>query len=198
MASPARDGAELQEGGPPKTLVLEIHSEKPGTRMFVVQSEERLAYDRATRERSMEKTRAALDKLARRVARGQLKAPDKIGAAAARILSRHRGQRYFDWRFAGGAFRFFEHPDLDRERAFEGKYVIEAEESSLRAVEVDRTHEEPSELKWSSCTPEDAAAMQAFVRRASERLRAHVFVGALAFMLDRGLDTKREARSSRR
>ena len=175
----------------PGTLVLEIHSETPGTRMFVVQSEERLAYDRATRERSMQKTRAALDGLARRVALGRLKAPDKIGVAAARILARHGGQRYFAWDLAGGAFRFFEHPDLERECAFEGKYVVLAEESSLRAT----AHEEPprldSRLDWSACTPEDAAAMQAVVRRTNERLRAHVFVGTLASLLDRSLPPNR-------
>ena len=49
-------------------MVTEVAGEEPGVRVFVVQSEERLAYERAMREAAMEKTRQALEKLAVRVA----------------------------------------------------------------------------------------------------------------------------------
>src|SRR5271168_74647 len=58
---------------PPRTMVTEVAGEEPGGRVFVVQSEERLAYERAMREAAMEKTRQAVDKLAVRVAAGRLK-----------------------------------------------------------------------------------------------------------------------------
>jgi hypothetical protein len=41
------------------------------------------------------------------VENGQLKEPDKIGAAAATKLRRNRGHRYFDWELRHGKFRFF-------------------------------------------------------------------------------------------
>jgi hypothetical protein len=41
----------------------------------------------------MERVRARLEKLQRRVAEGRLKAPEKIGAAAARILACNHGHR---------------------------------------------------------------------------------------------------------
>jgi hypothetical protein len=34
----------------PRTMVTEVAGEEPGVRVFVVQSEERLAYERAMRE----------------------------------------------------------------------------------------------------------------------------------------------------
>src|SRR5271165_276567 len=75
----------------PRTMVTEVAGEEPGVRVFVVQSEERFAYERAMREAAMEKTRQALEKLAARVAAGRLKKAQNIGAAAARILSRNHG-----------------------------------------------------------------------------------------------------------
>jgi hypothetical protein len=41
-------------------MVTEVAGEEPGVRVFVVQSEERLAYERGMREAAMEKTRQAL------------------------------------------------------------------------------------------------------------------------------------------
>jgi hypothetical protein len=99
-------------------------------------SRERLAYEQAMREAAMEKNRQALEKLAVRVAAGRLKKAQNIGAAAARILSRNPGSRYYDWSLEQGLFRYFEHPvHLPAEKALEGKYVIQTEELDLSAVQ---------------------------------------------------------------
>src|SRR5712691_10458248 len=120
----AREQAE-----PPKTRVQEVASDQPGVRIFIVHSDERLAYERAQRLTAMARVRTQLQALERRVAHGQLKAPAKIGAAAARILGRFHGYRYYDWEYTNGRFRFFEHPvNLKREEAYEGTYVIQTEE----------------------------------------------------------------------
>src|SRR6266508_1550529 len=110
----------------PKTQVQEVPSDEPGVRVFVAQSEERLAYERTQRLTAMERVRKQLAALEKRVATGKLTAPAKIGAAAARILTRSHGHRYYDWEYRDGRFRFFEHPvNLKREEAYEGKYVIQ-------------------------------------------------------------------------
>ena len=59
-------------------------SNEPGVRVFVVHSEERLAFERTQRVKSMNRVRTRLEKLERRVANGKLEAAEKIGAAAAR------------------------------------------------------------------------------------------------------------------
>jgi len=174
----------------PKTLVQEVASDEPGVRVFVVQSDERLAYERAMRERSMERTRLALDKLARRVASGKLKAIDKIGEAAARILARNHGRRYYDWKLQDGTFHFFEHPNLERERAFEGKYVIQTEEPSLSPVAAVQTYKELSEVERGFRTLKDVVDMRPIYHHKTERVQAHIFVAALAFLLDRALEKK--------
>jgi transposase len=83
----------------PKTLVQEVSSNKPGVRVFVVHSDERLAYEQAQRAKSMDRVRTKLEALERRVANGRLKAPEKIGAAAAGILARNHGHRYYGWAY---------------------------------------------------------------------------------------------------
>src|SRR5580658_3496724 len=113
-----------EKASAPKTLVQEVPSNQPGVRVFVVRSDERLAYERAQRLKAMERVRARLEKLAQRGAKGQIKAAEKIGGAAARILARNHGHRYYDWSCVDGVFRFFEHPvHFTREQAYEGKYA---------------------------------------------------------------------------
>jgi len=178
----------------PRTIVTEVGGEEPGVRVFVVQSEERLAYERAMREAAMEKTRQALEKLAVRVAAGRLKKAQNIGAAAARILSRNHGSRYYDWSLEQGVFRYFEHPvHLPAEKALEGKYVIQTEELDLSAVQAVEAYKELSEVERGFRELKDLIEMRPIYHQRSKRVRAHIFVAALAFLLDRALEKKLKA-----
>jgi len=177
----------------PTTWVQEVEGEEPGVRVFVVHSEERLAYEREMREAAMKPTRVALESLARRVARGRLKAAEKIGAAAARILSRHHGQRYFGWKLEGGVFHYFEHPNLEREKAYEGKYLIQTEEKGLTPVEAVRAYKELSEVEQAFRQLKDVIGMRPIYHRNGQRVRGHIFVAALAFLLQRALEKKLKA-----
>ena len=185
----AREKAE-----PPRTMVREVAGEEPGVRVFVVQSEERLAFERAMREAAMEKTRQALEKLALRVAAGRLKKAQNIGAAAARILSRNHGSRYYDWSLEQGAFRYFEHPvHLPAEKALEGKYVIQTEELDLNAVQAVEAYKELSEVERGFRELKDLIELRPIYHQQPKRVRAHIFVAALAFLLDRALEKKLKA-----
>ena len=178
----------------PRTMVTEVAGEEPGVRVFVVQSEERLAYERAMREAAMEKTRQALEKLAARVAAGRLKKAQNIGAAAARILSRNHGSRYYDWSLEQGVLRYFEHPvHLAAEKALEGKYVIQTEELDLSAVQAVEAYKELSEVERGFRELKDLIEMRPIYHHRPKRVRAHIFVAALAFLLARALEKKLKA-----
>lgn len=176
-----------------RTWVPEVEGDEPGVRVFVVHSEERLAYERGMREAAMRPTRLALEKLARRVARGKVKAPEKIGAAAARILSRHHGQRYFGWRLEAGVFHYYEHPNLEREKALEGKYLIQTEEKGLTPVEAVQAYKELSEVEQAFRQLKDVIGMRPIYHRDGQRARGHIFVVALALLLRRALEKKLKA-----
>jgi transposase len=178
----------------PKTLVQEVASNEPGVRVFVVQSEERLAFECAHRIKAMDRVRARLEKLAQRVAKGRLKAAEKVGAAAARILARNHGHRYYGWCYEGGVFRFFEHPvHFTREQAYEGKYVIQTEEPNLSAVDAVRLYKELSEVERAFANLKDVLDMRPIYHRTDDRVQAHIFVATLAFLLHRAIEKKLKA-----
>ena len=188
----AINGREKRD--PPKTLVQEIDSDAPGPRILVVHSDERLAFERAQRRKAMTKVGRQLQALARRVAEGRLTAAHKIGAAAGRILARNHGQRYFDWSYEDGVFRFFEHPlNFERERAGEGKYVIQCEGVSRSAVDIVRLYKELSEVERGFRNLKDVIDMRPIYHQTDARAQAHIFVAALAFLLHRALEKKLKA-----
>jgi transposase len=178
----------------PRTMVTEVAGEEPGVRVFVVRSEERLAYERDMREAAMEKNRQALEKLSLRVAAGRLKKAQKIGEAAARILARNHGSRYYGWSLEQGVFRYFEHPvHLSPEKALEGHYVIQTEELDLSAVQAVEAYKDLSEVERSFRELKDLIEMRPIYHHRPNRVRAHIFVAALAFLLARALEKKLKA-----
>lgn len=183
--------AAREQASPPKTRVQEVASDQPGVRVFVVHSEERLAYERAEREKAMQRVRTQLEALKQRVADGKLRAPEKIGAAAARILTRTHGYRYYDWTLTAGKFQFVEHPvNLAQEKVLEGTYVIQTEEPHLSPVEAVTVYKELSEVERAFAELKDVIEMRPIYHHKADRVRAHIFVASLAFLIDRALEKK--------
>ena len=175
----------------PKTLVQEVASGKPEVRVFVVHSEERLEYERGEREKAMQKVQAELEALEQRVSQGKLKAPEKIGAAASRVLSRHHGFRYYAWELKQGQFHYFEHPEnLKQEKALEGKYLIQSEEPNLSPIEAVEIYKDLSEVERAFSGLKDVIEMRPIYHRTVPRVEAHIFIASLAFLLDRALEKK--------
>jgi transposase len=185
-----------EQEAPPRTRVQEVPSGEEGKRVFVIDSDERRAYEQRLRGRSMEKTRLRLEKLQKRVAEGKLKKPEAIGAAAARALSRHHGDRYYRWSLNKGVFTFEEHPvRLPREKQLEGKYVLMSSEKDVTAQQAVAQYKELMELERGFRSMKDVLAMRPIYHRVEPRVRAHIFVATLALLLQRLLERRlREAK----
>lgn len=192
---PCPAGITASEKSPvPQTRVVEVPGREPGVRVFVVHSEEREQYERSLRELAMERVRQSLEGLQAQVEKGELKAPDKIGAAAARKLRRHHGHRYFAWELREGKFRFFEHPlNLPREKALEGKYVIQTEEPDLTPLQAVAAYKQLNEVERAFGHLKHLVELRPVYHQKDERVRAHVFVAALALLLDRALEKELQA-----
>ena len=179
---------------PPRTRVQEVASDDPRQRVFVIDSDERRAYEQGKREQAMERTRVKLESVRRRVAEGKLTSPEKIGAAAGRALRAHRGYRYYDWRLRDGAFEFFEHPvQLAREKRLEGKYVVATSEKDFTAQDAVAMYKELTEVERSFRTLKDVLAMRPIHHRVEPRVKAHIFVAALALLVQRLLQRRLDA-----
>ena len=115
-------------------------------------------------------------------------------AAAQRILGRHHGHRYYDWQYDQDGFRFFEHSvNLKREQALEGTYLIRTEEPQLSPVQAVSIYKELSEVERAFANLKDIIELRPIYHRSDERVQAHIFVAALAFLLHRAIEKKLKA-----
>lgn len=182
----------------PKTTAWEVKGKEEGMRVFVVHSEERHAYERAMREMCMERVKKELEALQKRVAKGKIKKKEKIGFYAGKILSRHKGNRYYDWKInEKEAFEYFEHPvHLEREKKIEGKYLIQTEEKEFDIVEAVSRYKELSDVERGFRSLKDVLNMRPVFHRRESRVKAHIFVAALAFLLERVIERKLKSQGS--
>lgn len=174
---------------PSRTRVQEVSSDQAGMRVFVVDSDERRAYEQGMREQAMQRVRRGLEKLQSRIAKGRLKQPEKIGAAVERLLQRHHGYRYYAWELKDGQLRFFEHPvNLPREKKYEGKYLIQTDQTGITPQDAVAHYKDLNEVERGFHCLKDPLGMRPIWHRVERRIRAHIFVAALAFLLDRMLE----------
>jgi transposase len=178
---------------PPRTRAQEIPSGVDGMRVIIVDSDERRTYEEDMRKRSMERTRQDLQKLQERVAAGKLKQPEKIGAAAERVLQRNHGYRYYSWEIHQGSFRYFENAKgLTREKGIEGRYVIATSEMALSVLEVVAIYKELSDVEQGFRQLKDVLAVRPIYHQSETRIKAHIFVAALALLVQRLLHRRLE------
>jgi transposase len=182
-----------EKTNPPRTRAQEVPSGVDGLRVIIVDSDERREYEQAMRQKAMERTRQALEKLQGRVAAGKVKQPEKIGAAAERLLQRNHGYRYYSWDLDHGAFRYFENmKGLASEQGIEGKYVIATSEAALSVLEIVAIYKELSDVERGFRQLKDVLAMRPIYHQIEERVKAHIFVAALALLVQRLLHRRLE------
>jgi transposase len=134
----------------------------------------------------MERARQRLEKLKERVASGKLKRPEKIGAAVERIMQKYHGYRYFDWTLNGGALEFSESAThLGREKKIEGKYVIMTSEKGLSVLDAVALYKELTDVESGFRQLKDVLAMRPIYHQVEPRVKAHIFVAALALLVQR-------------
>jgi transposase len=189
-------GINVQEAKvKPRTRVQEVACDQAGVRVFVVDSDERRDYEQRQREKAMARVRVGLENLQKRVAAGRLKDPAKIGAAAQRVLTRNHGHRYYAWQLTPkGEFQFDEHPvNLPREKKYEGKYLIQTDQTDMTPQDAVAHYKELNEVERGFRSLKDPIGMRPIWHTNERRVRAHIFVATLAFLIERMLERALQA-----
>jgi transposase len=169
---------------PPRTRVQEIATGDETRRVFVIDSDERRAYESAKRTQAMERTRVKLTSVQRRVQEGTLTDAAQIGAAAERALRDHKGHRYFGWSLQSGVFAYFEHPvHFEREKRLEGKYVISTGEKAMTALDAVANYKQLMDVERGFRRMKDVLSLRPVYHQVEPRVKAHVFVAALGLLL---------------
>jgi transposase len=183
---PVGVNAQERKTNPPRTRAQEVASGDPELRVIIVDSDERRQYEQAMRQRSMGRTREKLEKLKARVSSGRIKNRDKIIKAAERTLGKNHGQRYYAYEVTTeGAFEFTECASLEREKRIEGKYVIATAEKSLSVLEAVAIYKDLADVERGFRHLKDVLAMRPIYHQVEPRVRAHIFVAALALLVQR-------------
>jgi transposase len=171
---------------PPRTRAQEVPSGDPDLHVIVIDSDERRGYEQGKREQAMERARQKLEKLKERVASGDLKQPEKIGAAVERIMQKYHGYRYFVWQLKGGALEFSASAThLGREKKIEGKYVIMTKEKGMGVLDAVALYKELTDVESGFRQLKDVLAMRPIYHQIEPRVKAHIFVAALALLVQR-------------
>ena len=174
---------------PPRTRVQEVASDREGVRAFVIDSDERRAYEERQRQKAMGRVREALGKVQARVANGRLKKPEKIGAAVERVLQRNHGYRYYAWQLRDGRLDIFEHPvNLPRARRYEGQYLMQTDQTYLTAQEAVAHYKELNDVERGFRSLKNPLEMRPIWHQQPHRVQAHIFVAALSFLVERMLE----------
>ena len=182
-----------EKTNPPRTRAQEVPSGVEGMRVIIVDSDQHREYEEAMRWKSMERTRQSLEKLRERVAAGKLKQPEKIGAAAERLLQRYHGYRYYSWNIHQGTFRYFENADaLKSEKGIDFTYVIATGKMALSVIDVVSIYKELSDVERGFRQLKDVLAMRPIYHQVALRVKAHIFVAALALLIQRLLHRRLE------
>jgi hypothetical protein len=193
MNCPGGINTRERETDPPRTRAQEVRSGDPGLRVIVIDSDERRTYERARRQQAMERARQRLEKLKERVASGEVKRPETIGAAVERVMQKYHGYRYFDWRLADGVLEFSESAErLGCEERIEGKYVVMTREKDLGILDAVALYKELTEVESGFRQLKDVLGMRPIYHRIEPRVRAHIFVAALALLVQRLLGRRLE------
>ena len=183
---PGGINAQERKTHPLRTRAQEVPSGDPAIRVIVIDSDERRGYEQTKREQAMERARQKLEKLQERIASGDLKRPEKIGAAVERIMQRYHGYRYFDWRLHSGLLEFSESKmHLEREKKIEGKYVIATSEKGLSVPDAVALYKDLTEVESGFRQLKDMMALRPIYHQIEARVKAHIFVAALALLVQR-------------
>src|SRR5512147_1296237 len=163
---PGGINTQERKADPPRTRAQEVPSGSPDMRVIVVDSDERRGYEQAKREQAMERARQKLEELKERVASGDLKRPEKIGAAVERIMQKYHGYRYFDWTLKDGLLEFSESETrLGREKKIEGKYVITTSEKGLSVLDAVALYKDLTAVESGSRQLKDVMALRPIYHR---------------------------------
>jgi transposase len=176
--------AREKKENPPRTRVQEIDIGDETRRVFVIDSDERRAYEQAKRTQAMERTRVKLESVQKRVVEKKLTDAAQIGAAAERALRAHRGYRYYAWTLRDGVFAFCEDPvHFEREKRLEGRYVISTSEKNLTALDAVAMYKQLTEVERGFRRMKDVLSLRPVYHQAETRVRAHIFVAAPGLLL---------------
>ena len=164
--------AREKKEDPPRTSWQEVQTGDESQRVFVIDSDERRAYEQGKRTQAMERKRASSSRACGTARRRRVGRSAQIGAAAERALQAHNGYRYFTWDIKDGIFAFTEHPlHFEREKRLEGRYVIATSEKTFTSLDAVAMYKQLTEVERGFRRMKDVLSLRPIYHRVEPRVR---------------------------
>ena len=159
---------------------------------LVCYNPERAEQEAQIRQRRLDQATQALEDLQRQVITGRLTAHDDIVAAAATILATSRTRKYFRVHSAGeGHFEFERRRDvLAQATALEGYYFLQTDAPDLDPSAMLGAYKTLQQVEHAFRELKDTIELRPIYHHADSRVRGHVFVCVLAYLLERLLELR--------
>ncbi len=167
-----------------KRIVEVIDPKKPEQRYCLCRNPQTEARETATRQRLLDRTRAALDKI---VARKKKGSTEKLSAQVGKILARHKMGKFVEWQIDAGRLKWeFKETHIEQEKLFDGCYIVSATvpKEQLNQDEVVRTYKNLSVVEQAFRNLKTVSLeIRPVYHKKDDRIRSHVFLCVLAFYL---------------
>jgi hypothetical protein len=164
--------------GPHGVRIYASEAEEPGARYVCCWSESRAEEERQIRQARIDGGRAALQRVRGLVAAGRIKRTDKIAARVATGL-RDISEGRLEFRVNEEA--------VAKERRLEGRYFLLTNAASLSPSEAVEAYFTLQEVERAFREMKDFLRLRPVYHRIDRRVRGHLFVCVLSYLLERSL-----------
>lgn len=140
------------------------------------------------RQEDLAHLEAQLEQLKKKTASQNRPALKRILRQAEEILSHRHGHRFFDYRLEekGRALTYFRKEEaLALEKELDGLYILRTREPELEAVEIIQAYRDLADVERAFRTMKSVLDLRPFFHRTADRVRAHVFICVLAYLLEK-------------
>ena len=100
-------------------------------------------------------------------------------------MQKYHGHRYFDWKLNGGTLELSESETHLGQKKIEGRYVIMTSEKGLSVLDAVALYKELTDVESGFRQLKDVLAMRPIYHQIEPRVKAHIFVAALALLVQR-------------
>jgi len=167
-----------------KRIAEVIDPEKPEQRYCLCRNPLTGVRETATRQRLLDCTRGALDKI---VARKRKGSTEKLSAQVGKILARYKMGKFVEWQIVTGRLQWhFKEAHIAQEKLFDGCYIVSATvpKEQMNQNEVVRTYKSLSVVEQAFRNLKTVSLeIRPVYHKKDDRIRSHVFLCVLAFYL---------------
>lgn len=165
-----------------KRIAEVIDPDKPQQRYCLCRNPQTGARETVTRQRLLDRTQEALDKIVGRKKKGST---EKLSAQVGKILARYKMGKFVTWKIEDGRLQWhFEKARIEQEKLFDGCYVISATvpKEQLNENEVVKTYKSLSVVEQAFRNLKTVSLeIRPVYHKKDDRIRSHVFLCVLAY-----------------